>query len=64
MRLLVLPPRYGDPFYRRRERGRGGGRRELMGERPPERDSTQEFGEAQLKDLEGKMVEDPIPKAL
>ena len=42
MRLLVLPPRYGDPFYRGRGRGsgRGRGRRELMGERPPERDST------------------------
>ena len=36
------PPRYGDPFYRRRGRGRG--RRELMGERPPERDPTQGFG--------------------
>ena len=36
------PPGYGDPFYRGKGkgRGRGKGRRELMGERPPERDST------------------------
>ena len=40
------PPRYGDPFYRGRgrSRGRGRGRRELIGERPPERDSTRGFG--------------------
>ena len=40
------PHRYGGPFYRGRERGRGRGRgrRELMGKRPPERDSTQGFG--------------------
>ena len=36
------PPRYSNPFYR--WRGRGRGRREMMGERPPERDSTQGFG--------------------
>ena len=32
----LYPPRYGDPFYR----GRGRRRREMMSERPPERDST------------------------
>ena len=32
-RLLALPPRYGDPFYR----GRGRGRREWLSERPVER---------------------------
>ena len=36
----LYPPRYGDPFYR----GRGRGRREMMNERPHERDSTQGFG--------------------
>ena len=46
VRLSVLPPMYGDPFYRGRGRGRGSGRgrREMMVERPPERDSTQGFG--------------------
>ena len=45
-RLLVLPPRYGDPFYRGRGRGRGRdrGRREWMGERPFEREATLGFG--------------------
>ena len=38
--LLVLLPKYGDPFYRGRDIGRGRGRRELMGERPPERNAT------------------------
>ena len=32
--LPALPPRYGDPFYR----GRGRGRRECLSERPFERD--------------------------
>ena len=41
-RLLILPPRYGDPFYR--GRGRGRGRREWMGERPFERETNQGFG--------------------
>ena len=36
----LYPPRYGDPFYRGRGRGRGRGRREMMNERPQERDST------------------------
>ena len=40
--LYLYPPRYGDPFYR--GRGRGRGRREMISERPPERDSTQGFG--------------------
>ena len=35
-------PRYGDPFYSRRGRDRG--RREIISERPPERDLTQGFG--------------------
>ena len=39
---LLYPPRYGDPFYR--GGGRGRGRREMMSERPHERDSTQGFG--------------------
>ena len=34
----LYPPRYSDPFYR--GRGRGRGRREMISERPPERDST------------------------
>ena len=34
----LYPSRYGDPFYR--GRGRGRGRREMISERPPERDST------------------------
>ena len=34
----LCPPRYGDPFYR--GRGRGRGRREMISDRPPERDST------------------------
>ena len=39
---LFYCPWYGDPFYRGRgrSRGRGRGMRELMAERPPERDST------------------------
>ena len=39
---LFYPPRYGDPFYRGRGMGRerGRGRRELMHEKPPERDSS------------------------
>ena len=42
----LYPPRYGDPFYRGRgrSRGKGRGRREMMSERPHERDSTQGFG--------------------
>ena len=40
----LYPPRYGDPFYRGRGRGRGRGRREMMSERPHEKDSTQGFG--------------------
>ena len=36
----LYPHRYGKSFYR----GRGRGRREMMRERPPERDSTQGFG--------------------
>ena len=38
----LYPPRYDDPFYRGRGRGRGRGtgRREMMSERPHERDST------------------------
>ena len=42
----LYPPSYGDPFYRGRgrDRGRGRGRREIMNERPQERDSTQGFG--------------------
>ena len=40
----LYPPRYGDPFYRGRGRGNGRGRREIMNERPQERDSTRGFG--------------------
>ena len=40
----LYPPRYGNPLYRGRGTGRGRGRREMMSERPPERDSTQGFG--------------------
>ena len=36
-RLPALPPQYGDPFYRGRERGRGKGRQEWLNERPVER---------------------------
>ena len=36
----LYPPRYGDPFYRRRGRGRGRGRRDWMGERPFERETN------------------------
>ena len=45
-RLSVLPPRYGDPFYRGRgrDRGRGRGRREWMSKRPFEREAIQGFG--------------------
>ena len=39
-RLLALPPRYGDPFYRGRDRGR----REWLNERPFERESNGGFG--------------------
>ena len=60
----LYPPRYGDPFSRERGRGMGRGRREMMSERPHERDSTQGFGRGQLKDhLEGEMVEGFISKA-
>ena len=38
--LSPLPPRYGDPFYR----GRGRGRREWMNERPFERETSRGFG--------------------
>ena len=37
-RLSALLPRYGDPFYRGRGRGRSGGRREWLSERPFERE--------------------------
>ena len=42
----LYPPRYGHLFYKGRGRGRerGRGRREIMNERPQERDSTQGFG--------------------
>ena len=45
-RLLALPPRYGDPFYRGRgrDRGRGRGRREWLNERPFERELNRGFG--------------------
>ena len=45
MRLSVVPSMYADPFYRGKGRGRGRdiGRRELMGERLSERDSTRRF---------------------
>ena len=45
-RLLVLLPRYGDPFYRERGRGRGRGRgrRKWMSERPFVREAIQGFG--------------------
>ena len=36
----LYPPWNGDPFYRGRGRGRGKGRREMMSDRPHERDST------------------------
>ena len=41
----LYPSRYGDPFYRGRDRGRGRGRREAMDrdERPHERDPTRGF---------------------
>ena len=59
----IIGPRYGDPFYR--GRGRGRGRREMISERPPERDLTQGFGRGLTWGfLEGEMVEDYIPKAL
>ena len=38
----LYPPRYGDSFYRGRGRGRGS--REMMSERPHERDSTLGLG--------------------
>ena len=49
----LYPPRYSDPFYRGRGRGRGRcrGRREMMSERPPERDSTQGFGRGLTQEL-------------
>ena len=37
-------PRYGDPFYRGRDRGRGKGRREWLNERPFERELNGGFG--------------------
>ena len=42
----LYPPRYGDPFYRVRQRGRGRGRgrREMISERPHEGDSILGFG--------------------
>ena len=40
--IWLYPPRYSNPFYR--GRGRGKGRREMMSERTLERDSTQRFG--------------------
>ena len=46
----LYPPRYGDPFYR----GRGRGRREMMNERPHERDSTQGFGRGSTRGSFGK----------
>ena len=61
----LYPFRYGNPFYRGRGRGRGRGRREMISERPPERDSTQGFGRGLTQEfLEGKMVKDSIPKGL
>ena len=39
--------RYGGPFYR--GRGRGRGRREMMSERPHERDSTRGFGRGSIE---------------
>ena len=47
-RLLTLPPRYGDPFYRGRGmgrgRGRGKGRREWLSKRPFKRETNRGFG--------------------
>ena len=42
-RLLNLPLRYGDPFYRGRGRGRGRGRREWLSERPFKRETNRWF---------------------
>ena len=50
----LYPHRYGDPFYRGRGRGRGRGRREMMSERPQERDSTQGFGRGSTQRSFGK----------
>ena len=50
----LYPPRYGDPFYRGRGRGRGRGRREMMSERPHERDSTQGFGRGSTQGFFGR----------
>ena len=41
-RLLALPPRYGDPFYR--GRGRDKGRRKWLNKRPFEREANRGFG--------------------
>ena len=43
-RLSALPPRYCDPFYRGRGRGRGIGKRDWLSERPFERESNGGFG--------------------
>ena len=60
----LYPPRYGDPFYRGRGRGRGRRRREMMGERPHKRDSTQGFGRGSTWGSFGReIIEDFIPKA-
>ena len=52
----LYPPRYGDPFYRGRGTGRGmgRGRREIMNERPQERDSTQGFGRGLTQGFYGR----------
>ena len=43
-RLLALPLRYGDPFYRGRGRGRGRGRREWPNEKLSDRETNRGFG--------------------
>ena len=65
-RLLVLPPRYGDPFYR----GRGRAKEEVGEEENGwVRDCLEEkqfkgLGEVLPMELQGEMEEDSIPKPL
>ena len=55
-RLPALPPRYGDPFYR----GRGRGRREWLSERPFERESMEDLEEVSPMGTEEEMEENHI----
>ena len=57
-RLSVLPPRYGDPFYKGREKENGWVRDHLKEKQ------SEGLEEVFPMELEGEMEEDSIPRTL